>query len=188
MGREIRRVPPNWQHPKEKKYNYLSAQTEEVFKPLFDRDVETAFGEWMGEYNEWLTGGFDKVRKEHPDLKYKGDEPYRAYCDWNGQPPDPEYHRPKWSDEEATWFQMYETVSEGTPVSPPFATKEELVEYLVANGDHWDQNRRQRGVTDINCRPWSREAAQAFVNRGSVLSGMITPKGVFGPSDEEMYE
>ena len=27
MGREIRRVPPKWEHPQEEKYNPLNGQT-----------------------------------------------------------------------------------------------------------------------------------------------------------------
>jgi hypothetical protein len=34
-------------------------------------------------------------------------------------------------DKEATWFQAWETVTEGTPVTPPFATTDELVDYLA---------------------------------------------------------
>lgn len=39
------------------------------------------------------------------------------------------------------WYQLYETVSLGTPLSPPFATPEELINWLVNNtdfyGDQW---------------------------------------------------
>lgn len=73
-------------------------------------------------------------------------------------PPEREYYR-SWKDEDATWFQVWETVSEGTPVTPPFATKEELIDYLVANGDFWDQKRRQEQnqgrYISMNCEPWS---------------------------------
>jgi hypothetical protein len=59
----------------------------------------------------------------------------RGLADWLNDwgPPDPAYYRP-WKDDEATWYQVWETESEGTPISPPFATREELVEYLVNNG------------------------------------------------------
>jgi hypothetical protein len=64
------------------------------------------------------------------------------------------------------WWQVYETVSEGTPVTPPFATKEELIEYLVEHGDFWDQRNRHdyRCYVDPGCYPpWSRKAATTFV-------------------------
>jgi hypothetical protein len=57
-------------------------------------------------------------------------------------------------DEDATWFQMYETVTEGTPCTPPFATKSELVDYLVSYGEMHGTEYERR---------YSRESAQAFV-------------------------
>jgi hypothetical protein len=81
-----------------------------------------------------------------------------------------------------TWFQVYETVSEGTPVTPPFATKEELVDYLVANGDFWDQHRGDGG--------WSRENAEAFVGAGFAMSLVVnTATGTIkAPRDGQFTE
>ncbi len=57
---------------------------------------------------------------------------YPTYEDFWGEPPEPNDPtlRPEY-EEEPTWFQVYETVSEGTPVTPPFATEQELSDYLV---------------------------------------------------------
>jgi hypothetical protein len=79
----------------------------------------------------------------------------RYYAQWAGNPPDVEYFRPDWKPEEMTWWQVYETVTEGTPVTPPFATQEELIEYLVTHGDSRDQ---QRGAP-----AWTRKQAEKFV-------------------------
>lgn len=49
-------------------------------------------------------------------------------------PPDPDRHRPAFGAE-ATWYQVYETVTEGTPVTPPFETLAELVDWLVEKGE-----------------------------------------------------
>ncbi len=49
-------------------------------------------------------------------------------------------------------------MSEGTPVSPPFATEDELIDYLAKNGDEWDQKRGDR--------PWGRQQAERFVRGG----------------------
>jgi hypothetical protein len=38
MGREIRRVPPNWEHPKDADGNY---------KSMYDWEYETAAREWL---------------------------------------------------------------------------------------------------------------------------------------------
>ncbi len=148
-------VPPNWEHPKKEVVKWPQGIMEERYQPMFDEPFAKAMTEWYERWQAWERG-------ERPD--YCTDESKdMAFWDWDGGPPDPAYHRPDWPAGTATWFQVYETVSEGTPVTPPFATKEELVEYLVANGDFWDQSRRARGITDMGCGPWSRKAAESFV-------------------------
>lgn len=109
---------------------------------MYDEDFETAASKWKEDFSKWKPSEHD------------GEE----YWEYEGNPPDRERYRPKWSKEEATWIQIYETVSEGTPVTPPFATHEELVEYLVKNGDFWDQQRGKGG--------WDRAGAVSFVKRG----------------------
>lgn len=138
MGREIRRVPDNWEHPKNEDGRY---------HPMFDDDFESALKEWLDGYELWKKG-------EHPDQTADWIEENMPYWEWAGAPPDPDYYHPKF--ENADWYQVYETVSEGTPVTPPFPTKEELVNYLTQHGDFWDQWRGLGG--------WSRENAERFVS------------------------
>lgn len=142
MGREIRMVPPNWEHPRNEQGDY---------KSLYDKDYDTAAKEWMEEFEVWK-GESEKER----DYKY--------YWEYNS-PPDEDLCRPKFT-EEPTWYQVYETVSEGSPVSPPFATKKELIEYLVQYGDFWTQKQGNK--------PPSREAITNFVNSGHCFSMTIT--------------
>lgn len=57
--------------------------------------------------------------------------------------------------------ETYETVSEGTPITPPFETKEELVEWMSNNKDFWGYQ-------------WTKEQAENFViNTGWAMSGII---------------
>lgn len=163
MGRELRNVPPNWEHPKKKRLDSFRRRYEDRYMPMRDRTVQRAWDEWQAEYAEWLAGEHDKIIAEYGDEKYPKAEPYRAFCAWHGAPPDPTYYRPDWPVETMTWYQVYETVSEGTPVTPPFATREELVDYLATHGDFWDQKRRAEGDNLMPCAPWSRAAAHAFV-------------------------
>jgi hypothetical protein len=151
MGREIRRVPPNWEHPKDENGDY---------KSLHDWDYETAGREWLENCIAWENGTYGWLQ-EHPEEK----EETPFYWDWDGGPPDPDYCRPKF-EEEPTWYQMYETVSEGSPVTPPFETKEELLEYLVEYGTFWDQMDGKGG--------WDREIAQRFVDSGYASSMIVT--------------
>ena len=162
MGREIRRVPPNWEHPKRERWDYSKGRYAEVLQPMFDRSYKEAMDEWITKHFQWETG-------THPDQ----DPDYRYYAEYAGDPPDVAYYRPDWK-EEPTWYQVYETVSEGTPVTPPFATKEELVEYLVENGDYWDQHRRRKGNNIMNCDPWTREQAERFVDVEHAFSLVAT--------------
>lgn len=156
MGREVRMVPPHWKHPK--KWNPAG----EYPQPMYDRTYEEAADEWMKEYADFLANP-----KEMATAK-KADAPY--FWDWHGQPPDKEYYRP-YKSEDATWYQLWETVSEGTPVSPPFATKEKLAQYLAVNGDDWDKKRGNGG--------WGLERARAFVESGWAPSGAVLGNGVW---------
>lgn len=169
MGREIRRVPPNWQHPEKDYPDYRNGRMERGYQPLYDKPFAPEMEEWYAEWKSWEDG-------THPDRVAHG---HYTFWDWRGAPPDPHYYRPDWPEGTATWLQVYETVSEGTPVTPPFATPEELVEYLVTHGDFWDQKR--------GTGPWPRAGAESFVLRGWAPSMVVQsgPQGatIFAPRD-----
>jgi len=150
MGREIRRVIPNWEHPTKEFDRIRGRETD--YQPMFDEPFDTAMDEWYANWKAWKLGNpdFDKHGKDHPN-----------YWDWSGGPPDPQYYRRNWKPEEMTWWQMYETVSKGTPVTPPFATDVELVDYLCKHGTFWDST------------PWKRTNAEAFVKSGWAPSMMV---------------
>src|SRR4051812_21301357 len=126
MGREIRQVPPNWQHPKTEKPNYATGQMEERYQPLHNRTYIEALNEWLKEHEAWERGE-NSGQVEYGHTK----EEYPYYANYGGDAPEVEYFRPNWKPDEMTWYQAYETVSEGTPVTPPFATQDELIDYLV---------------------------------------------------------
>lgn len=177
MGREIRKVIPNWEHPKVSKPNWRTGLMEDQYKPLYDGSYIDAITEWIEDHQQWLKG-------EHPDQKDGACKEYKYFAEWSGNAPSVDDYMPHWEEGKATWFQVYETVSEGTPVTPPFATGEELVDYLVQNGDFWDQNRRKSGDSIMPCAPWSREGAEAFVMRGGWMPSMIMSGGkVFAGSE-----
>ncbi len=146
MGREIRMVPPNWEHPEGNNSGYQS---------MYDEDYPSAVKKWKDGYALWESGNHPSQTEEY------------EYWDWEGMPPDEESYRPKFT-EDATCFQMYETVSEGTPVSPIFKTKPELVDYLVERGDFWDQSRGHGG--------WERKNAESFVSTGFAFTGTFLVK------------
>lgn len=97
MGREVRHVPADWQHPKDAGGNLL---------PLHERFCYNAEEIKEGLRDGWLD-----------------DEP-------------PNYGvgvMPDWPKSERTHIQMYETTSEGTPLSPVMKTPEELARWLADN-------------------------------------------------------
>lgn len=61
-------------------------------------------------------------------------EGLQSAIDWFGQAPDQEKYMPDWPEDERTHLMMYETTSEGTPISPAFETPEELARWLADNG------------------------------------------------------
>lgn len=171
-------VPPNWEHPKKQVLNFRKGTVEWQYQPMYDSSYIERMDEWIANYQLWKEG------KHHDQLNGSA-AGHARYAEWAGDPPQHEYYRPEWTKEERTWFQVYETVSEGTPVTPPFATREELVEYLVQNGDFWDQQRRAEGDSIMNCAPWTREAAERFVMGSGwapslIMSGGKVMSGVEG--------
>jgi len=159
MGREVLRVPADWEHPRYTEETAPRPDRVGDYRPIhMNRDFDSEADEWERDLNLWRSGE-DPKRAEHKDQRF---------WEWHGAPPDRDYYRSRaWTDDEATHFQVYETVSEGTPVTPHFATEAELVDYLVANGDFWDQKRRKSGPG------WSRKAAESFVKGGWAPSMVV---------------
>jgi len=103
MGREIRRVPADWKHPKNHKGH---------FQPMYDCIWQDDMHSWIDDYgDEFLEWSKDEIEA----------------------PPDPNFYRPAFRDK-PTAFQIYENVTEGTPVSPVFATQDEMRQWLLAQG------------------------------------------------------
>ena len=118
MGREIRRVPKDWQHPKDGEGHYM---------PAHDEDYDTAAKEWIENCQQWIEGTHPD--QEDPEIAVK----YPYYWDWVGPPPDMDYYRPAF-ESEPTHYQIYENITEGTPVSPVFETEAEMLEWLIGQG------------------------------------------------------
>ena len=124
MGRQVRKVPKNWEHPRG-----IGGR----FRPLIEGSYEERAAEWDEEARQWEAG----FRKS-----YGAGEPWVAreasdgetYAEYAGERPKPEEYMPSWEDGEADHLMMYEDTSEGTPISPAFATPEELARWLADNG------------------------------------------------------
>ncbi len=117
MGFEIRKVPEGWKHPKTENGYY---------KPLYDRTHLEALEIYLAEVKDFIA----RYKVNDPDLTKYHDP--ASIENWIGLAPDPEYYCPHWTDGEWTHYQIYENVSEGTPVSPVFASLVELIDWLVS--------------------------------------------------------
>lgn len=120
MGRELRKVPANWEHPKKDDGHY---------QPMNDRYYLDELNEWLVGHELWLNGTHPDLRKD-PSLKLK----YPFFAMYHGGPPNVDYYQTiKYSPEELTHIQLYETTTEGTPKSPIFKADEldKLCEYAA---------------------------------------------------------
>jgi hypothetical protein len=130
MSRAVRMVPPDWKHPvigtyPNGKINYRALESGAFSQRLADWNEE--FSHWeSGEVADWSSPGAWKPK----DADHAG----MSFAEWHGEMPVAEDFMPEWPASEATHFMMYETTSEGTPISPAFATPEELAMWLVDNG------------------------------------------------------
>ncbi len=151
MGREIRRVPVGWEHPKDNKGIYI---------PMFDKDYESAAEEWLKNCASWEEG-------THPDRWTEYGKDYNYFWDYEDGPPDKESYRPKFLSK-PDHYQIYETVTEGTPTSPVFKTLNEMVQWLMVEG-------------------YSNEAAQNFAKGGyapsMVIMGDVMKMGIHACED-----
>lgn len=102
MGREVRKVPADWEHPKTESGDYIP-----------------------------LSEGYAEAAKEFMELANK--EGLQRAVDYFGGAPDQNDFMPDWEEHEKTHFQMYEDTTEGTPISPPMQTEEDLARWLADN-------------------------------------------------------
>lgn len=159
MGRELRRVTPDWDHPLD------SAGRP---RPLYNGSYAEAAREYEAEAAAYVQG---------PDMP-------ATYAEWDGDPPKPDdYMYPGEAPDPATLthVQMYEDTSEGTPISPVFATIEELARWLA------DSGASAFGYMTATYEEWL-----ATCQRGWVPSAMVGPggmvSGVAGAADSDGAE
>lgn len=157
MGREIRRVPKDWEHPKREDGDYI---------PLEKGPFSKVLSDWREDRDQWEKGlrrrwGFG----DNPDtwIPIEGD---MEFDDWVGGLPSPEEYMPEFAPGAATHLMMYEDCSEGTPISPAFATSEELARWLA------DNNASSFGSMTASYDQWL-----ATIKVGSAISAVFDSKG-----------
>lgn len=153
MGREVRRVPADWQHPKSTRYPGQ-------YKPLYDADFTERAREWMSRAIAWENG-------TDPDtVEHKAKHPF--FWQWDGMPPDPDDYMPEWPESERTHFQMYETTTEGTPISPVMESPEALARWLA------DNNASAFGGMTASYESWLRVCLGGYAPSAVMVGGIFT--------------
>jgi hypothetical protein len=165
MGREIRRVPPDWQHPREHPSN--------DYIPLYDSSYDEAAQIWITQFLAWeQPNNQDRLQTETEC----GEHVY--FWDWAGPPPNPNSYRPHWTPQQCSSYQIYETISEGTPISPVLHTTQELKNWLTNDGHGMGL-----GGTTYRMTP---QQADNFINAGALtLTVSNTNQLVFITSTKE---
>ena len=123
MSREVRIVPPDWQHPKDGKGRFV---------PLLSGSFEHDDAEYTAERAAWEFG----FRRGYGEDQWVPREPSDGnLCNvYYGRRPDEDDYMPEFPEDTATHYMMYETCSEGTPISPAFDTPEALARWLADTG------------------------------------------------------
>jgi len=125
MGRQVRMVPPGWQHPKNSDGRYI---------PLLKGSFAQADADWNEGYAAWQRGEIENYGSG-PKWKPKCESALAcdSYTEWSGARPSPDGYMPAFPEGTATMLMMYEDTSEGTPISPAFETPEALARWLADN-------------------------------------------------------
>lgn len=183
MGREVRMVPPWWVHPKAM-HEYAK---EMRYVPLLPISYADAAQRWeQEELPGWIEG--KRLWREQGLVRCHDGRtmtiaeavasadvlrrPKVATYEWwagdRPEAPNPLHYMPDWPAEQRTHYMMYEDTSEGTPLSPAFATPEELARWLA-----------DTGASAFAGETATYEQWLAMIVRGStVCSAVLTPDGI----------
>ena len=129
MGRQLRRVAANWQHPKDENNNYI---------PLLEYNFTEKLNEWEEGKEMWDKGLRENWFPKEGEGKWKariGDECEMTWEEWTSSKPVKEDYMPEWGEEEKTHIQLYENTTEGTPITEVYKADEleNLCEYAAKN-------------------------------------------------------
>lgn len=163
MGREVRMVPADWVHPSDGFYSDGSVR----YEPLYDgRDFADRLADWDVEAAKWDAGEYPSYASEESRSL--------SYAEWAGDRPNQADYMPQWDDSQRTHFMMYSTTSEGTPISPPFETPEELARWLA------DTGASSFGNSTASYEAWLRVAQGGYAPSAVVINGGELQSGVEG--------
>lgn len=181
MGREVRRVPKDWEHPR-----YPGV----IHKPLRGNSFSDAFREYEENKKMWDDGFVSSYKTGEktyvpmlermvpiPKSKKESEIAFERYY---GKKPKKEDYMPEWPEEEKTHYQMYETTSEGTPISPVMESPEALAKWL------FEHKASAFGSSTASYEGWLRVCKGGYACSGVIVPGVGVFSGVEALKDEEM--
>lgn len=125
MGHVARRVPLDWEHPKD---------ADEQFIPLHDGSGLTERqAAWDAESRKWDEGLRDDFHGGW--IRKNAAEQDMDFAEWSGKRPDPAEHMPEWPADKRVGWMMYEDVTEGTPLSPVCTTPIHLAAWMSRHAE-----------------------------------------------------
>lgn len=168
MGRELRMVHPDWDHPTDGFHRDGTPR----YVPLMN-DYEGAVARWDEDFAQWQLG-FKRDYNPNSSGWVAHNIPVGeslakdldSHAKWYGEPPRKDAYMPAWAPGEATKLVMYEDTSEGTPISPKFDTPEELAQWL-----------EDTGASAFGDMTASYDSWMATILRGYSVSAVIMPSG-----------
>lgn len=166
MGRQVRMVPADWQHPTFTAENAYRPSQIGMVRPLRD-NFNARVAEWDEENEMWNRGLRRSYGSNTEQWVSNEDSRSETYEEYAGSRPVQEDYMPDWPADQRTHFMMYEDTSEGTPISPAFATAEELARWLVDTG--------ASAFADMTA---TYEQWLSTIRRGSAISAVMTSAGM----------
>lgn len=122
MTRRVRRVPPDWNHPKDARGLYIPLLDGALFVERVRR-----WDEGAAKWREGLQRDLESGEWQPIDAEWRT----MTYAECRGDRPEPKDYMPQWPAAMRTHWQMYEQVSDGTPISPVCSSPEELARWLT---------------------------------------------------------
>lgn len=125
MSREVRRVSANWEHPRDARGYFI---------PLLGGSFKEKLEAYKIEACQWALGNELSYATQPPSFVPRdASTDGMTFEEGNGSIPKKEDYMPDWPEAERTHYQMYESTSEGTPISPVMETPKALARWLADN-------------------------------------------------------
>lgn len=183
MGIELRKVPADWKHPTDSDFGNHRVSSLAFTAPRHQKwraiEMNRSWDEAMRVW--WWKQITDRLKRwvAYWPSVFGMIDPPSAVRYWEAadrKQPEYFYYRPRWGSWERTHYQLYETVSEGTPISPVMPSLEALAEWCAG------QTKEVWVNTHLDYSGWMR-----FFSRGGwAPSGVSTPERGFESGVEFM--